>query len=345
MRPFRGLVLGWYHQRNAGDDRLAFCIERWLHDHELTFGTHTQTPPRELLERCDYVVLGGGSLANAHHGAFRNMRDWIEAARLPVWGVGLTISSIPALRDELRALGASGGRIWVRDQESADFLGYSRDECVAAPDLSWLFPLGGARFGLPPDAPRKGIAVNFRPWPKRNWSAGAWREPIARLEGATPYPLCFGRDDDRATLREVWGENALEHHALRPDAEFDPTLAARSELVIAMRFHAILFAIQSQTPFVALGNSRKLQWMLDGLGLSDCVVPIEEPQRLGEGIARAQALDGAQLGRITREQHEHAWDVAREFKAQIEARAAQARTRRERREHQLGPRLKRRLKL
>jgi hypothetical protein len=43
------------------------------------------------------------------------------------------------------------------------------------------------------------------------------------------------------------------------------------------------FVIQSGTPFLALGNSRKLQWMLAGLNLDDLIVPIEEPERLEEG--------------------------------------------------------------
>jgi polysaccharide pyruvyl transferase WcaK-like protein len=192
MTTFRGLILGWYHQRNAGDDRLAHCIERWLHDHQLAFWSHTKIPPPELLLRCDYVILGGGSLANAHNGAFFGMKKWIEAAKIPVFGVGLSVSNIPALREEFKAIPASGGLIWVRDQKSADFLGLPPQQCTVAPDLSWLFPLTGEHFDLESTA-RSGVAVNFRPWPKRNWDPRNWIAPIAALKGAVPYPLCFGR--------------------------------------------------------------------------------------------------------------------------------------------------------
>ncbi|HEX9998180.1 MAG TPA: polysaccharide pyruvyl transferase family protein [Abditibacterium sp.] len=342
MTPFRGLILGWYHQRNAGDDRLAHCIERWLHDHQLTFWSHTQTPSAELLSRCDYVILGGGSLANAHHGAFFGMRKWITAAKIPVFGAGLTVSSIPALREEFKAIPESGGLIWVRDQESADFLKLPSQQCITAPDLSWLFPLTGDHFGLESTA-RSGVAVNFRPWPKRNWNPRNWSTPIADLKGAVPYPLCFGRDDDRPVLREVFGARAPEFRSLQDDAEFDPTRAARAELVVAMRFHAILFAIQSGTPFLALGNSRKLQWMLDGLDLGEYVVPIEDPEKWDAKLALARSMDSGKLLGITARQKALAWETANTFKTRIEEQAGEAKNQRARNQNRLGTRVKRRL--
>lgn len=304
---YRGVVFGWYHQRNAGDDRFVHCIERWLHDHELTFLPHTQPPPLDVLRRADYVLLGCGSIANQVHGVFSGMRRWIAAAGIPVFGVGLTVSQYPALRDELSSIIDTGGSIWLRDQQSADWLGFDRNVMVG-PDITWLYP---RRFDRQPSPGT--VAVNFRPWVKRVWDPVVWGRELARVcPKLVPWPLCFGRDDDRVTLGQVLG-------AAVANDEFDPTTPAKAELVVAMRFHALIFAIQTGTPVVAVGNSVKVSYLLDQLGMSECTVPIEQPERIGEVVSRIRSewpADRIQaIANVTRDK---AWCVASQLKQRIE---------------------------
>lgn len=305
---YRGAIFGWYHQRNAGDDRFAYCFERWLHDHDLTFLPHTQSPPLDVLERCDYVILGGGNIANEAHGVFSGMQQWIRAANIPVFAVGLSISHHPELHEELRALPESGGRLWLRDPRSAGFLDF--EQAFLAPDIAWLYP---RTFAWPLEREIGLIGVNFRPWEKRKWDVKAWAEIFNQVEGQpVPWPLCFGQDSDEKTLREILPQQACP-------AEYDATMPQRAELIVAMRFHAIIFAIQAGTPFVAIGNTRKVTYLLEQLGLEKACVELEEPENFIKTLDWVQNnVTHEKLLEISQSQSAKAWQVADKMKAQIE---------------------------
>ncbi|HEV2761342.1 MAG TPA: polysaccharide pyruvyl transferase family protein, partial [Pyrinomonadaceae bacterium] len=327
----RGLVFGWYHRKNAGDDRIAHCIERWLGDHDLTFVPHTEPPPLDLLHQCDYALIGGGSVANEVNGVFVNMARWTRAAQLPVFCVGVDISFHEAFKTELLAIPESGGMVWARSAPSAEWLGWEHDLAVG-PDLTWLCPL---RFDFArPDAGGP-VAVNFRPWERVRWSPREWREALREFGGrAFPWPLCFGKDSDEAVLREIVGANSFP-------TEFDPTAASRSSLVVAARFHALVFAIQAGTPFVAVGNTKKVRFMLEQVGLERAVAPIEEPRLFRQTLERVRReVTAERLQEVTRAQHEWAWKVADRFRERIESEAAKARRRR----RSLGSRVVRRVR-
>lgn len=312
---YRGAIFGWYHQRNAGDDRFAYCFERWLHDHDLIFLPHTEAPPLDVLQRCDYVIVGGGNIANEAHGVFQNMRQWMRAANLPVFAASLSISHHPELHEELRAIREFGGRLWLRDPRSVEFLNF--EEAFLAPDIAWMFP---RTFSTPLKREAGLIGVNFRPWEKRQWSAENWAQVFRELEGkAVPWPLCFGRDHDGDMLREILPEQPSA-------AEFDPTIAHRAELIVAMRFHAIIFAIQAGTPFVAIGNTRKMTYLLEQLGLQKACVELEEPENFAATLEWVrQNVTCEKLLQISQNQSEKAWDAADKMKREIEAACASKR--------------------
>ena len=309
MTGFRGVVFGWYHQRNAGDDRFAHCIERWLHDHELIFLPHTEPPPLEVLRRADYVILGCGSIANSVHGVFSRMSQWIAKAKLPVFGIGLTVSLDEHLRTELRSVVESGGALWLRDQPSADWLQFDRN-VVVGPDITWLYPRTFAGVAAP-----NTIGVNFRSWPLREWDPHLWGRQLKRDGNRLiPWPLCFGKDDDRPVIAQVVGEPVS-------DDEFVPSLPAQVSLVVAMRFHAVIFSLQTGTPVVPIANSKKLQWLLGQLELGHLSVPVESPDQFHAAAELARAtLTAEALGELTNQLRAEAWRVADQFRDRIQIR-------------------------
>lgn len=265
----RGVVFGWYHQRNAGDDRFAHCIESWLDDHELIFLPHTYPPPLEILEHCDYVILGGGSIANQINGVFSNMRQWINRSKIPVFGVSLTVSSYEAFQKELKAIPDTGGMIWVRDETSEQWLNFD-DGVVFAPDIAWLFPRTFSH-----ETRTSKIGVNFRPWSRIDWNPKLWQNKLTDFFGdqLEPWPLCFGKDPDLDVLRTIVKSD-------RYPTEFDPTLPSRSQLIVAMRYHAIIFSIQAGTPFIAVNNTRKVKDLLQQVNLEEMSLPLDDPSNL-----------------------------------------------------------------
>lgn len=305
----RGAVFGWYHKRNAGDDRLAHCIENWLSGHELIFLPHTSSPPIELLQQVDYVILGGGSIANQVHGVFKNMRHWIQAAQVPVFGVSLTVSHYDEFRYELSSILETGGMIWVRDSKSAEVLRFERD-LVVAPDISWLFPRT-----FPHEIRSNSVGINFRPWDKIDWEPQAWKEQLGRTFDSqlTPWSLCFGKDDDLSVLQQIM--------SIKEDypSEFDPTVPSRSQLIMAMRYHAIIFSIQAGTPFIAIENTRKVQYLLDQVGLSHAAVPLNQPNQLPLVLESVNSsLTSELLAQITQRMSSQAWEVANLMRERIE---------------------------
>ena len=329
MNKPRGLVLGWYNQLNAGDDRLATCISYWLKDHQLLFMPHTSVPDIAILNDVDYVLLGGGSIANSVSGVFCGMHEWIRKARIPVFCVGIGVSHFPEFHCEFTAIKESGGHIWVRDQPSAENCGQPADAVDVAPDLSWLLPLRFANLR------RQGIAVNLRPGGgPRNLHIAQWRSVLTAMPGAWSWPLCFGKDDDVGMLHDLFGD-------CKAISEFDPTGAGRAEILVAMRFHAVIFAIQTGTPFVAITHTRKLELLLEQLGFGYATVPHDRPDQFCEAFQLVKnRMSTEELLAVTDSVHRATVEYAAQFKERVES-AIAANSRRS----TFGYRLKRKLRI
>lgn len=307
MNKPRGLVLGWYNQLNAGDDRLCQCITSWLHDHTLTFMRHTEPPTLASLDHFDYVLLGGGSIANSVSGAFRNMRNWVVPCGLPVFAVGIGVSHHPEFEHEFRSIPESGGHVWVRDANSKVNTRLRDSEVDVAPDLSWMYPIRECPLQ------RDGFAINLRPGGgPRTLQLSPWKQTLNMLENAWPWPLCFGKDDDRPVLSAMLDVDIT-------DQEFDFTAPSRAEMVIAMRFHAIIFAIQTGTPFVAITHTKKLEYLLQDLDLSYATVPHDAPEEFPDTVAYVRAhMRREELLSITEENKKKTRGYAATFKRRIE---------------------------
>lgn len=106
-----------------------------------------------------------------------------------------------------------------------------------------------------------------------------------------------------------------------PD-EFDPTVPSRSQLIIAMRYHAIIFAIQAGTPFIAIENTRKVQYLLDQVGLSHAAVPLDRPNQLLQVLKSVNSsLTPELLAQVTQKMSNQAWEVANLMRKRIETSA------------------------
>ena len=313
-RP-RGLILGFYHERNAGDDRLAACIEQWLHGHRLTFLPHTEPPPMELVDRHDYALIGGGSVLDGNHGAIASLHRWSRNLKFPVFVAGATICS----RDEqmlssIRGIAAQGRRVWLRDERSAGLLGAPTGVTIA-PDLSWLFPFR-SQAGEP--AREEHALVNLRPWKGTDLNPSHWRSLLASVfDRVEPWVLSSASTPDEPLTHEATGK--------RPDTTlFDPTAPARAGFVLAMRFHAIIFAIQGGAPFLAIDNSRKVTSLLEQLGTPWARVPPDSSrEELADQVARARSeFTPERLRELATNQQQKSRSAAELIRMEIEKEAA-----------------------
>lgn len=242
-------VFGWYHHRNAGDDRIQQCLTRWLDGHTLAFLPAGRRPPVDLLRTCDAAILGGGGLIRDEGGMFRGMARWVRQAGIPVALAGVSVEGItPGLRRELREFLDVCCFAWFRDRGSLEAVG-DHPRAFVAPDATWLYPLE------PVEAEGRGLAVSVAPGTLQ--PRQLWRDALASCEEPLhPWPLYFENGGDARALRELIPDAVLPR-------EFDLDPARRAAAVLAGRFHALLFALQLGRPALAASDAPKVRRFLD----------------------------------------------------------------------------------
>jgi len=259
-------VFGWYHHRNAGDDRIQYCISRWLDGHTLAFLPAGRPVPVHMLRTYDAAIIGGGGLIMTEGGVFKKMSRWISAAGIPVACVGVSVEALtPGLRDELREFLDQCCFGWFRDQASLDEIG-PHPNAFVAPDITWLYP-----FPLLPAA-SNGVALCLR---KRNGLAiEKWKRAVEQLgERVTPWPLYFEEGGDAEILRRVMPGESI------PD-EFNLAPLKESAIVIAERYHGVIFALQSGRPALAVSSLPKTRRFMKEHDLSQWCTSETEPEKL-----------------------------------------------------------------
>jgi hypothetical protein len=236
-------VFGWYHHRNAGDDRIQQCLTRWLEGHTLSFLPAGRRPPVHLLRTCDAAILGGGGLIRDRGGMFRDMARWVRAAGIPVALAGVSVEGItPELRAELRAFLDVCCFAWFRDRGSLAEVG-EHPRAFVAPDVTWLYPFE------PAPGEGDGVAV----------TSADLTAPVALY----PWPLYFENGGDAAAFRPPVPE------------EFDLEPARRAAAVLTRRFHGLLFALQLGRPVLVGSAAPKVRRFLEDNGLQGWNLPVD----------------------------------------------------------------------
>lgn len=278
-------VFGWYHHRNAGDDRIQQCLTRWLDGHTLAFLPAGRRPPVQLLRTYDAAILGGGGLIREQGGMFRDMARWVRRAGIPVALAGVSVEGItPGLRRELREFLDVCCFAWFRDRGSLEAVG-DHPRAFVAPDATWLYPVE------PAAEEGRGLAVSVAPGTLQ--PREAWRDALAAFEEPLhPWPLYFENGGDGRVLRELIPNADLP-------GEFDLEPARRAAAVLAGRFHALLFALQLGRPALAASDAPKVLRFLDDHGLRSWIA---EPGSLRWQGTREEAL------RLRSRLHEEVWE-------------------------------------
>lgn len=273
------LVLGWYHHRNAGDDRMQEVITRWLDGHTLGFLPAGRPLPASFARRWDAVLVGGGGVLSRRGGVLRDLGPWIRRARVPVALLGVSVEAAPAdLVHDLRAAADRWCFAWFRDQGSVldlDLAGAPRT--FVGPDLTWLQPFAVDERDR---SDRSGTAVALAP------HAGLdqrWDAAVAALPSPRPWPFLFeGEADRRALARALPGVAVPEAFHLAP--------AAGAQVVVSARYHGLVFGLQLGRPVVGIGDAPKVRRLMEEAGLGDWWVPASAPERLASVVA-AQCAD------------------------------------------------------
>jgi hypothetical protein len=268
-------VFGWYHHRNAGDDRMQYCITRWLDGHTLAFLPAGRPPPIDTLRTYDAAIIGGGGLIMGTGGLFRNVRRWVRAAGIPVALLGVSVERMtPELHAELRDLLDVCCFAWFRDQGSLEEVG-PHPRAFVAPDLTWLYPY--------PQLPAAGEALALSLRFQRDLPLKRWRAAVAGLRRRVlPWPLYFEQGGDTRVLAPI-----VPGAAIPDQFTLDPLLSAA--MVVSGRYHGLLFALQSGRPVIGVSDLPKTRRFLADHSLSEWCIGEQEPERLHERLQQLEA--------------------------------------------------------
>jgi polysaccharide pyruvyl transferase CsaB len=295
-RARRPLLCGYYGEHNLGDDALLSVLLAQLpssvqplvtaHDQALVrsrYGVAT-VERRSLaavlraLNRCDALVLGGGSLLQ-DATSFRSLLYYTllmlcaRARGRPVllWGQGLGPLRRRRSRALVRALLPLATTCSWRDPASAELAARLGGKGAVGSDPVWAFP------AVPWRGQGGSIVLCWRPLP--HFAPDRWRpyvEALAQLVEKSDRPvlwLAFHGDQDRGLLERLRTEGIIPDSLARRSREErpgDPAEALRSfqqsGLVVAMRLHGLILAALAGAPCVALSYDPKVSAAAAAIG-------------------------------------------------------------------------------
>ncbi|MEZ4801891.1 MAG: polysaccharide pyruvyl transferase family protein [Gelidibacter sp.] len=299
-------VIGWYHQNNAGDDRLLECIQSKL----LNLGVDTvkvfiawgELKTRiEEINACNFLLIGGGGLI------LRNTNTLVKSFKkitIPFGLLGVSVDSVGMDNTEFIGYLSMHSRfILVRDVFSRHaFANYKDTDLYLGPDLTFLYPYQNDDLSNQSNS----VAVSLRPWkpnpfkqytknyhrynklshkfPFINSFFGMWNVEkfIEELKKSIPqklipFPLHINhKNGDNVLLRHFFDSSATE--------QFDIEVLKKSDYLVGMRLHAIIFATQLGVPFIAINYASKVRNYVESLGLGEFVLEIDDYKSIDSKI-------------------------------------------------------------
>lgn len=267
-------IFGYYNFFNAGDERIQHCLKRIFQGHIITFFPHFLPPPHlDYLNTFDWIIIGGGGLVRERVGIWVGMSQWLKVLRANVGVIGLGVNSLtPELTSEVFSLLDYAKFFFVRDRKSKQLL--NNDVRVEVhPDLTWCFP-----FEQSYDNVQDTIALNITGC-EGKFKTAQWLEQLDS-EQVVPFPLYFTKDRDYVLLTKFFGEIVPQEFTLEP--------LIKSKMLIACRYHAIVFAMQLGRPFVAINYDDKVKRLLVESGLNNCCLELDQSNLLKKKIRYLQ---------------------------------------------------------
>ncbi len=296
-------VIGWYGHQNAGDERILYCLRRFFEGQEflVTSGFGDAAKRIDDLNRCDYVLLGGGGLILRGLNTYAEL---IEQMEPPLGCVGL---GVEAYHDDnaafVDALKAKAEFILVRDAESRELL-QNHFKVIVSSDLAFLYPLDVVE-----PAESDTCGVNLRDW--YFWKCehgGEYYKHMMSLSRSNPdiekeYPHCKWEPAKAFNIIKKKFSNLLavplcsenspkaDHVVLKSffdnvdEAIFLPRIYNSLRYLIGMRLHSLIFACQSGIPFVSLSYQPKNERFCRALGLEKLSVGLFDLSELDSAIS------------------------------------------------------------
>ncbi len=311
----RFLLSGYYGFGNLGDEWLLDTTVQHLQalGHHVTVLSHH---PRQTAEtyhvptisrwnpasfliqlwKHDVLLFGGGGLIqdrSSGRSVFYYLAQIVAAKilgkKVVMLGQGLGPLEHAGTRLGCELLLPLVDMIVTRDVLSSGYgeeLGLDKSRVIEAADLAWLRP-----FSLDRAASKNLWVVCLRPWGEASALAKAVRElqALATTHNRTLVFLPFGGYGDKVLLEDLRQKGVLEGCRAARQEDYLQVMS-RAEIVISMRYHALLLGARAGALLLGLSVDPKVQSLVRELGQLDAAVE-DMAQKTGVLLARRHEFE------------------------------------------------------
>ena len=283
-RRRRIALVGWWGWGNEGDRYIREVVGKALGDafdlHPMETDFTMDDAALGRLNSFDALLIGGGGLfTTAPPKPFDSYREWRDRLKVPFGFIGVGVQEIPPGHEEtIRAIVGSSFAFIVRDRGSYDLVRPFSPHVDRGADLAFLYPRVVPR-GPDPSV----VGVNLRVWDygeRRTYDNKAWCDAINALPGKKEtVPLSFAPGlCDVDAMRGIRG---------RHNERFTMDIYRNLGILVGMRLHSLVFAVQNGIPVVGIAYVPKVRRFLAELGLEEYCLGVDEPGRLRDVCERA----------------------------------------------------------
>lgn len=277
-------IIGYYGYDNYGDDRMLYSIKRFFQfaDFLVIGGWDDALRNLEAINRCDYVLFGGGGIILRDTYGYA---DLIDLIKVPMSFIGI---SVEANHDKMRGffdiILSKSDVVIVRDAQSKSAFN-NHEKVIVGPDLTFLYPLE-----IADEEKDEVCGLSLRDWyywkadlysdywkimsnldnkyawlkkiyPFKKWSPDSVVDIVEKeFSNIIPIPFDFnkGKKNDYTLMRQYFAD---------VPNQFIEENYMRIRYIVGMRFHSLVFAVQSGIPFVSLTYQPKNESFCTDIGL------------------------------------------------------------------------------
>jgi polysaccharide pyruvyl transferase WcaK-like protein len=261
-------ILGWYNQQNVGDEAFKDVFRAVVREADPCLTVSFQTPYSPLQSSPDKVILGGGDVIRPFY--LQNIPSGVKVFPL---GVGLGYESEIELLENIQVPFALFRN--SDDAKLAQSRGINAQYC---PDLTYFlndpasFPISlseGKTLGIllsdeiSPTFERK-ESKEYSYYEYFKWELASILDYLAEF-----YNLCFVAFSNLKSINDhKVSLDIYRRISARDRVSFitEPLSMAQAlwvikqfDLVISMKFHGIMFAVNQGVPFINIAETRKTQ--------------------------------------------------------------------------------------
>ena len=283
MKKKLGLI-GWYGHDNYGDERMLYCIKRFFSDYELfiTGGWEDARYKMDELNKCDYVLIGGGGLILRNIG---HQTDIIRDLKRPFGFIGVSAEAKhKSMEEYFEIIKQKADFIMVRDKQSKEYLD-NHYKVITGPDLTFLYP-----FDVVNEVKNDVCGFNLRDWYYwRGTLHGDYHNLMLKMDNRFPWIrkiYRFRKWNPNKTVKIVKKNfkdvlpipfyfettvindlDILSRYFENVPSTFDASIYNSIRYLIGMRYHSIVFATQFGIPFISLSYQPKNETFCSDMGL------------------------------------------------------------------------------